>query len=200
MKRCLFVPILSFITLPVLAETPSKSSEASLIGALRKSGLPATEKSISIPIKSTILGLEVEGQINGQPVHFILDTGAAVTIISPELAAKLDLKATESNANLFSSTGEQVVNQASVIKRITIGTAWTENEPVIVSKQINGIDAMLGIATLADCDVRIDPVTNTLTMFPAGKAPSLEGETVVPLKCNIANPEASVSIRKAGAP
>ncbi len=58
---------------------------------------------------------------------------------------------------------------------------------------IPGIDGMLGVATLADWDLRIDPTTSKLTLFPAGKAPPLEGETVLPLTCQLVNPKASAS-------
>jgi predicted aspartyl protease len=58
---------------------------------------------------------------------------------------------------------------------------------------IPSVDGLLGVATLADWDVRIDPATKKLTLFPAGKAPPLEGETVLPLTHQLFNPVAGTS-------
>ena len=100
------------------------------------------------------------------------------------------------NENVTSATGGQVVIRRALTKRISLGDAWTENEPVLVSEMPSGIDGMLGISTLADWDVRIDPSAKKLTLFPAGKAPPQEGETALPLTCELVNPEASTSNRQ----
>lgn len=157
-----------------------------LIGSLRKSGLPPAAESVSIPLSATIYGaFTVEARINGKPVQLILDMGASCTDLSPEVARSLGLQATERRENVASGTGEQVIGRRALTERLSLGEAWTENEPVFVSEMIPGIDGLLGVGTLADWDVQIDPSTKKLTLFPAEKAPSLEGETVLPLTCRV---------------
>lgn len=165
-----------------------------LIGSLRKSGLPPAAESVSIPLSATIYGaFTVETHINGKPVQLILDMGASCTDLSPEAARSLGLQATERGENVASGTGEQVIGRRALTERISLGEAWTENEPVFVSEMIPGIDGLLGVGTLADWDVQIDPSTKKLTLFPAGKAPSLEGETALPLTCREVSQEARTS-------
>ena len=167
------------------------SMSPALLGALRKSGLPAGAKSLTLPLKSTFFGFMVEMQIDGKPVQLVLDMGASFLILSPEKALKLGLQPTEVSLKLGTAAGGKVASQRALTRRISIGEAWTENEPVFISEMIPGIDGMLGVATQADWDVRIDPATSKLTLYPAGKAPPLEGETVLPLTCGLVNPEAS---------
>jgi len=122
-----------------------------------------------------------------------LDTGAVGTFLSPETARKIGLEAKEGSENVRSSVGVQVYSQRALTKRIRLGDAWTENEPVMVGEIFPGVDGLLGVSTLVDWDVRIDPSTKKLTLFPGGKAPPLEGETTLALTCELVNPEASAS-------
>ncbi|WP_395737042.1 aspartyl protease family protein [Prosthecobacter sp.] len=179
--RCLAI-ILSCFILPLRGEEPPLSAEA-LAGALRTSGLPTGEESVTVPLESTFLGFIVEAQINGQSVQLLLDSGAACTLLSPEIARQLGLQTNGPKESASSADGGSVVGLRTLTKRFSLGSAWTENEPVFIAEMIPGIQGLLGMATLADWDVRIDPSTRKLTLFPAGKAPSQEGETVLPLTC-----------------
>jgi|GEM_PF-2473700 len=181
--------------LPLHGEVPQSMSPA-LAGALRKSGLPPAAESVTIPFNSTLLGALVEVTIDGTPVQLQPDTGASSTILSPEAARKIRLQTEGGSEKGTSADGKQVVTRRALTKRISIGAAWTENEPVFIAEMIAGFDGLLGVATLADWDVRMDPSTKKLTLFLAGKAPPLEGETVLPLTCRLFNPEVSTSNRQ----
>lgn len=170
-----------------------QSISPALSGALRKSGLPGAAESVTIPMKSTFSGFTVEVQIDGKAVQLVLDTGAGFTGLTPEVARKLGLETNERIENAISSTGEDVLTRSVLTKRISLGEAWTENEPIFVTEIFPGVDGVLGVSTLADWDVRIDPSTNKLTLFPADKAPPLEGETTLALTCVLAIPAASTS-------
>lgn len=191
-----FALLLSCAILPLRGEDQQSTSPA-LDGALRKSGLPTAAESVTIPLESTFGGFTVEAHIDGKPVQLVLDTGASCTFLSPEAARKLGLKAKEGRENITfeSVTGGQVARRRALTKRLSLGDAWTENEPVLVSEipAGMGMNGMLGVSTLADWDVRIDPSTKKLTLFPAGKAPPLEGEMTLALTCQLLNPEASTS-------
>ena len=190
-----FVLLLSCSILPLRGDGQQAASPA-LLGALRSSGLPAEAESVSIPLQSTDWGFTVEVHIDGKPLQLVLDTGAAGTVLAPEAAGKLGLEVVEWKARVTSATGGQVATRLALTKRITVGDAWTENEPVVVSEMPGHIDGLLGVSTLADWDVRIDPPAKNLTLFPAGKAPPQKGETAVLLTCELVNPEASRSNRQ----
>jgi clan AA aspartic protease (TIGR02281 family) len=191
--RCLALVLLSCALHPLRGADPQPLTPSRL-GALRKSGLPAGVESVTLPFKSTVFGaFTVEVKIDEKPVQLVVDTGASCTVLSPESARKLGLQLTEDGDTATTASGGQVASRRALTRRISLGDAWTENEPVFVTDMIPGIDGLLGVATLADWDVRIDPSTKKLTLFPAGKAPPLEGETVLPLTCQLVNPKASTS-------
>ena len=192
--RCLALLLFS-ATLPLHGANPQSISPA-LAGALRTSGLPAGAESVTIPLKSTIAGFIVEVTIDGKPVQLVLDTGSGSTLLSTAAARKLGLQSTEPRFNGRSATGGKMVSRRALTHRLSLGDAWAENEPVFIFEMIPGIDGLLGVSTLADWDVRIDPATKKLTLFPAGKAPPQEGETVLPLTCQLVNPKASKSNRQ----
>ncbi len=194
LPRCL--ALLSCAIFPLHGEEPPSISPA-LAGALRTSGLPAAAESVTLPFKSTLFGtFTVEVTIDGKPVELVLDMGASSTLLSPDVARKLGLQAVEGSVNAITAAGRQVATRHALTQRLSLGDAWTENEPVLVAEMIPGIDGLLGVATLADWDVRIDPASKRLTLFPAGKAPPLEGETVLPLTCQLVNPQADISYRQ----
>lgn len=182
LPRCLAL-LLSCTFLPLQGKEPSAISPE-LTGTLRTSGLPAGADSVTVPFENTVYGaFTLEVHINGKPVRLMLDMGAALTVLSPETARKLGLQVMGNIETVLSAVGERVVGQRAQTRRIDLGAAWTENEPVFVGEMIPGIDGLLGVATLADWDVRIDPATKKLTLFPAGQSTPMEGETVLPLLC-----------------
>lgn len=186
--------LLSFALLPLQGqEQPSESPPLS--GALRKSGLPDDREGVTIPLKPTFSGFTVEVEIDGKPVQLVLDTGASTTVLTQEAAKRLGLKEKEyGRIEIRDITGTKLEIHHALTKRISLGKAWTENEPVMITKMPKGFfDGLLGIGTLADWDVRINPAEKTLTLLPGGKAKPLDGETVIRLSCELVNPEASSS-------
>jgi len=179
---------------PLLLQGQEQPSESRpLSGALRKSGLPDDSESVSIPLKPTFSGFIAEVEIDGKPVQLVLDTGSSYTVLTQEAAKRLGLNAEEyDGGGARDSSGTKLEIHRALTKRISLGKAWTENEPVMITKMPKGVyDGLLGIGTLADWDVRINPAEKTLTLLPCGKAKPLDGETVVRLIRELVNPEAS---------
>jgi predicted aspartyl protease len=173
--------ILSFALSVSLSVLPLEAQDSN---DPRKSGLPETKESVTIDLSPTFAGLTANVEIDGMPVKLVVDTGAPVTTLSPETAKKIGLKVTTSSVRVFSISGERIESHVARTKRINLAGAWTTNEQVMIGKLPQGFaDGALGISTLADWDVRIDPAANKLTLFPAGRAPKLARETVLPLTC-----------------
>ncbi|MHB1081411.1 MAG: aspartyl protease family protein [Prosthecobacter sp.] len=195
LPRCLAL-LLFCAVLPLHGKDPQPIT-SELTGALRTSGLPAGAGTAVLPLEATIFGaLTVEVNIDGTTVQLVLDMGAASTVLSPETARKVGLLSTGKSESVISAAGERVDGQRALAKRISLGNAWTENEPVFVAGMIPGVNGLLGVGTLADWDVRIDPATKKLSLFPMGQAPPLEGETVLPLSCQMLNPQTGTSKRQ----
>lgn len=172
--RCLSL-LLTCAILSLHGEDPQPIS-AALAGALRTSGLPAGADSVTVPFEYNISGsFTVEVLIDGKPMRLVLDSGSCITAFSPGTAQKLGLQAVGRSESATSASGERVAGQRVLTKRISLGDAWTENEPVFIYDMPPGMNGLLGVSTLADWDVRIDPANKKLTLFPAGKSTAAGG-------------------------
>ncbi len=164
-------------------------AQGQTLSILRKSGMTGGKQSVTLPYRSTFRGIVVAVSINGKPVDLVLDTGGSGTLLSPETARQLGLELFQGGLRVESTTGEQAESPQAIIKRITLGDAWTENEAVAVFEPPPGVAGILGVGTLADWDIRIDPSAQQLTLFASGQAPSLEGETILPLSTGLPSPK-----------
>jgi predicted aspartyl protease len=171
-----------FVALSLQAQVVEPAS-AQRANTVRRSGLPESHRSVTLPLKVNFYGYFVEAQINGKPVELLLDTGASRTTLSHESAKRIGLNVSKREGEeVTDPTGKIVKVKHAVTNRIDLGEAWTKNEKVWISAFPPGYaDGVLGISTLADWDVRIDPRAKSLTFFSSGQADALKGETVVPL-------------------
>lgn len=170
MRRHTLALLLSLAVLPSQAQEQLSGSSL-LSGALRKSGLPGNEERVTIPLNATFAGFAAKVKIDGKPVQLILDTGATATCLSPEAAKRVGLKAFANNGIIRGLSGARLEAQCALTKRIALGDAWTVNEPVVITEMPGVLlDGVLGIGTLADWDVRINPAEKILMLFGSGRA------------------------------
>jgi hypothetical protein len=192
MKR-FFLVLLLLLPISVISRGEGFNSATPKLGSLRSSGLPTGGGPVTVPLKLTYAGLTAEVEINGRTVELVLDTGAGSTILSPALARELGLDvAPGGEDSVVSSTGDHIDLRLALTRRMVLSGAWTEREPVVIAEMPPTVAGLLGLSTLADWDVRIEPAEKKLILFPAGKAPAMEGETVLPLTCELAGPVASL--------
>ncbi len=89
----------------------------------------------------------VDSRVEGQRVSVILDTGAQVSVGNMALFAKMKasrLVIPPSPVELTSVTGETIVAQYSVVKRITVGSVTLSNVPMVFVDAAPFIELGLG--------------------------------------------------------
>jgi len=176
-----YITLLFFVTIfPLLGQ--NQKTEVGDLYRVRRSEISSTVNNVSVPLMDSMLNVFfVEAKINGKRVSLLLDTGASFTMLSPEAAERIGLEVVEGpNAKLRSASGQIVEAKFAQTKRISIGDAWTEDEFVTVAKIPKAArDGVLGLSTLIDWDLRIDPAKKKFMVFPAGKAPPLNDEKVL---------------------
>jgi predicted aspartyl protease len=120
------------------------------------------------PDKPLIL---LETMVNGKgPFRFVLDTGAGGTIISPELAKKLDIKSEKRDGERAVGAGGNLDIQFGSLKSLAIGETQVKNLNVGImdltgiSKAIEtDIDGIVGYNFLTKFRVTIDYPKSTVT-------------------------------------
>jgi len=103
----------------------------------------------------------VDVVINGSVrAKMVLDTGAALVIISQELSQKINQDNPEGDKRVKMRTaGGEVEGRYTVIPKIELGPASRENVQAVINPQANvfrDFDGLLGMSFLADFQVSID--------------------------------------------
>jgi predicted aspartyl protease len=97
----------------------------------------------------------------------LLDTGANTTLITPEVAARLNIEGSES-ARVKVVGGRVLAARTAVLSQVRVGPVWRENQKiVIVSQRGGGIgDGLLGMDFLAGLKYTIDFEKQTINWLP----------------------------------
>src|SRR5205085_11082323 len=99
----------------------------------------------------------VPASVNGDGPHeFILDTGAGLSLLTPELAEHLGVKATESKEGM--GAGGKVTISLGVAESLSIGQARIESVQVGITDEVKRIGAAIG--AMVDGDIGYDYLKN----------------------------------------
>lgn len=85
----------------------------------------------------------VTGQINDAPARFLIDSGATLTTLSDDMAAKAGLSVDGFTPGIAMQTANGVViaKRASV-SGLAVGPIHTKDLPVVVSDRLNGVNVL----------------------------------------------------------
>ncbi|MGD8566771.1 MAG: TIGR02281 family clan AA aspartic protease [Gammaproteobacteria bacterium] len=113
------------------------------------------------------------GDINGQPVTFMLDTGASDISIPARVASRLGLK---KGAPLYFNTANgTVIGYSTVLNSVSIGDIALNNVRASINPNVSDMDILLGMSFLKHLEFTQRGDTLTLRQYPpsaAGDSPS----------------------------
>jgi predicted aspartyl protease len=121
----------------------------------------------------------VPASVNGDGPHeFILDTGAGVTLLTPEFAERVGVTVTESTEGM--GAGGKLAISLGVVESLAIGEAVAENVQVAITSELQRIGAIIGASVDGDIGysylknfrLTIDYRKLTLQLADAGQEPS----------------------------
>jgi predicted aspartyl protease len=124
--------------------------------------------------------MTVEVSVSGRgPYRFLVDTGSERTVISRQLANRLQL-ASGTDAVLHSVVGVHGVSTVFIPHlQVSNNTISVVDAPALEASNI-GADGMLGIDSLRSQRVMFDFKAQTMSITPSAKAPErLDGQTIV---------------------
>ena len=132
----------------------------------------------------------IQGSINGKPIGVLLDTGAAVSIITKAAARSMDIP-TRATGEMLNGVGGASRIETARVAVLRIGDGKVENMRVRVAgeRPIAGVDFILGSDFFQRVDLEIDYAKGVMRLFspsPECKGASLAfwdaGAQQVPMK------------------
>lgn len=145
---------------------------------------------VIVPARGMANYLIVQGKWDKRgPYNFIIDTGAAVTLVSPELAARYSVQNPAPSATplvrVKSATGETALLPSATLRRIQIGGARFDNVQVLVydcaaiSAHLGiNIDGFLGFPLFRETILTLDYPLSRVLLQRRSAAPLLPGTPV----------------------
>lgn len=133
---------------------------------------------------------------NDGPHEFILDTGAGVSLLTPELAGRVGVTVTESTEGM--GAGGRLAISLGVVESLAIGRARAENVQVAITSELHRIGAVIGASVdgnvgysyLKDFRLTLDYQKLTLRLIQAKQETNLEGGSaaLAEIKFKLAHP------------
>ena len=123
------------------------------------------------------------------PYHFLIDTGASVTLVSPDLAARYGAKNAAPTATplvrVKSATGETALLTSTTLRRIELGGARFENVQALIydcaalSAHLGvHIDGILGFPLFRETLLTLDYPRSRVLLQNRSASPLLPGTTI----------------------
>ncbi len=99
--------------------------------------------------------------------RFLVDTGASICVISPQLAAALRIRPATGDAPVHLQTlGGRVTGDLVTIPSLRVGEVEALDVPAVVYRLDDGMDGILGNTFLARYNARLDSRRGALTLEP----------------------------------
>ena len=121
-----------------------------------------------IDLKQRRGSIIVEAKLNGHlNTSLIVDTGATIVLLAPEIADKLGVIRKDSFSFFATlANGEKVKAYPVLLESVTVGEATVKNvQAAVLEKSQPGLqNGLLGMSFLGNFTIRIDAKTNTLLL------------------------------------
>ena len=158
--------------LRIIEEVPSNESSSSN----SKMNLPVTRlnhlQEYKVPLISTNSGnFIVDATINGKvKVKLMLDTGASLMSLSPEVCRKLGIKETSNLPAIQMQTANGISrNKLIALDKVKIGDAEVDLVEASIGKKMLGIGGLLGMSFLSNFRMEINHTESELILKPLAK-------------------------------
>jgi aspartyl protease family protein len=124
--------------------------------------------SAHIKYEVTAVGIIVSADVNGVPARLLVDTGATVTTITADLAARAKAKMSDQGRSVVTTVNGQIELDAGRVGYLAVSGAKLNDAPVFVHRERApfgaGVDGLLGMSFLGNYKTRID--NGTLALEP----------------------------------
>ena len=158
--------------LRIIEEFPSEESSS----LNSKTNLPVTRLNYlqehKVPLISTNSGnFIVNATLNGKvTVKLMLDTGASLISLSPEVSRKLGIKKTSNLPVIQMQTANGITqNKLIALDKVKIGGAEVDLVEASIGEKMLGIEGLLGMSFLSNFRIEINHTESELILKPLAK-------------------------------
>ena len=152
-----------------IARTAGLALLACMFGGAAQAAADCTLKEVaSIPADFSHGGVAIEVGVNGQKVHFLLDTNSNLTQINSGLVQRLGLATVDLHQRTVSSGGTQERRNV-LVPDFTLGQMVSHTNTFFMMNGNDGSDGgpagTLGLDFLGNYDIEIDPTEKRVNLF-----------------------------------
>jgi aspartyl protease family protein len=102
--------------------------------------------------------------------RFLVDTGSSVTVVSPELAARVGIREGAGPGSVELQTlGGRTAGRAAVVRSLRVGDLEMREAPIVVHDPGQGVDGILGNTFLARYRITVDADRRQLHLGPLAR-------------------------------
>ena len=124
------------------------------------------QRQASLPFNIVNGHIVIVVMINGTPKHFLIDTGAFYSILSPEAAADLHMTTYDLGMNAtITGIGGKEAERYTVADTLTFGQMQATHVRLFLGPTGKGEDGILGPEWLRNFDLDIDFPNKVLNLF-----------------------------------
>ncbi len=137
--------------------------------------------SVTLPLKRNNNHLIVSVLVNGKPARLVIDTGAAVNVLTPEAASRLGV---ENGSSVTAKGARDTAATLSQIAMIELGDARLRQTPVLVVNLPPELEAdgVLGVPLFTAFTVTLDYRNERLVLTPREREIVPPGAIVISLR------------------
>jgi predicted aspartyl protease/Tfp pilus assembly protein PilF len=128
------------------------------------SGASQTSIHFEIPNNRPIIEVRINGR--REPLHFVLDTGSGISVISEETAKRLGIRPV-ARGGMARAVGGKFEIVYGFLQSVEIGDAHVENVPVYIRRFYNDeipVDGYIGLAVVTKYVTTVDYGSQTLSL------------------------------------
>jgi aspartyl protease family protein len=133
------------------------------LGSARRQASPAAEASYAVVPTSELGDLVADGEVNGMPVRFAVDTGATLITLPAREASRLGLDYHNGQKTMMQTANGEVLAYRLKLDTVRVGELAVHDVDAVIAENDSLPSALLGMSFLNRVDMRREGTILTLT-------------------------------------
>jgi aspartyl protease family protein len=133
------------------------------LGSARRQASPTVEANFAKVQTNDRGDLAADGEVNGMPIRFVVDTGATLITLSAREADRLGLEYHNAQKTMIATANGEVPAYRLKLDTVRVGDMAVHDVDAVIAESNNLPTALLGMSFLNRVDIRREGTVMTLT-------------------------------------